>query len=103
MAVATIEGARAPTIDIDVFGEEFLANPYGYHAQVRDAGPVFYLRKYGIYGMARHAEVSAALKDWQTFISSREWVSATSRPRSHGDRRRCCWKPIPRCMIGRAG
>lgn len=71
MAVATIEGARAPTIDIDVFGEEFLANPYGYHAQVRDAGPVFYLRKYGIYGMARHAEVSAALKDWQTFISSR--------------------------------
>jgi hypothetical protein len=39
------------------------------HEQLRDAGPVFKLKKYGIYGMARYAQVQGALNDWQTFIS----------------------------------
>ena len=30
---------------------------------------MFRLERYGIWGMARHAEVFAALNDWQTFIS----------------------------------
>lgn len=60
-----------PVIDIDPFGDDFLADPYAHHAELRDAGPVFWLERYGIFGMARHAEVSAALQDWQTYSSAR--------------------------------
>lgn len=63
--------ASIPSIDIDVFGDDFLAAPYSRHDLFRDAGPLFWLSKYGVYGMARHQEISATLKDWQTFISSR--------------------------------
>ena len=64
-------GLDVPLIDVDVFGDAFLADPYSYHAALRDAGAVFYLSELGVYGMARHAEVSAALKDHATFCSSR--------------------------------
>lgn len=58
-------------LDIDVFDDAFLADPYSFHPALRDAGSVFYLPKLGVYGMARHAQVSAALKDHATFCSSR--------------------------------
>jgi 4-methoxybenzoate monooxygenase (O-demethylating) len=58
-----------PVTAIDPFCEEFCADPYPFHKQLRDVGPIFKLKKYGIYGMARYAQVHAALNDWQTFIS----------------------------------
>lgn len=64
-------GITVPILDIDPFSEEFLADPYAYHAALRDAGPVIYLSTYDIYAMARFAEVQAALKDWQSFCSAR--------------------------------
>lgn len=60
-----------PVLDINPFGEEFLADPYAYHGQLREAGPVVYLSAHGIYAMARFQEVQAALKDWQSFSSAR--------------------------------
>lgn len=65
-AIAEID---TPTIAIDPFSKSFSDDPYPFHEQLRDAGPVVWLSKYGIYGMARHAQVQAALNDWQTFIS----------------------------------
>jgi cytochrome P450 len=59
----------APSSYIDPFSESFFADPYPFHEQLREAGPVVRLEKYGIYGMARHAQVQAALNDWKTFIS----------------------------------
>jgi 4-methoxybenzoate monooxygenase (O-demethylating) len=60
-----------PRLAIDPFDEAFLANPYAHHDALRDAGPVVWLEPVQCYAMARYAEVSAALKDWQTYISSR--------------------------------
>jgi 4-methoxybenzoate monooxygenase (O-demethylating) len=60
-----------PCSDLDPFDEAFLADPYPQHAQLRDAGPVVRLDRYGIYAMARHQEVAAALNDWQTYSSAR--------------------------------
>lgn len=60
-----------PALELDPFSEPFLADPYAHHATLRDAGPVVYLEAHGIYGMARFREVQAALKDWQSFCSSR--------------------------------
>jgi 4-methoxybenzoate monooxygenase (O-demethylating) len=60
---------EAPVLDIDPFDEEFLRAPEPVHRQLRDAGPVVYLERYGIWSMARFAEVQAALRDHQTFCS----------------------------------
>ncbi len=37
---------------------------------MREAGAVVWLERYGIWASARHAEVQAALTDWQTFSSA---------------------------------
>jgi 4-methoxybenzoate monooxygenase (O-demethylating) len=60
-----------PRLNIDPFDEAFLADPYAHHDVLRDAGPVVWLEPVQCYAMARYAEVSAGLKDWQTYISSR--------------------------------
>lgn len=63
--------AAPVVLDVDPFNDAFLADPHAHHAGLREAGPVLWLSATGAYGMARHAEVQAALADWQTFISSR--------------------------------
>lgn len=60
-----------PVLALDPFDEDFLVNPYAHHGALRDAGPVVWLEAIGCYGMARFAEVQPALKDWETYISSR--------------------------------
>ncbi|MBV8849208.1 MAG: cytochrome P450 [Methylobacteriaceae bacterium] len=60
---------RHPVSDIDPFSDAFLTDPYPFHEELREAGPVVRLERYGIWTMARHEQVSAALADWQTFSS----------------------------------
>ena len=59
-----------PVSSIDPFADDFLAAPYPFHAQLRDAGPVVWLERYGLWACARYAEVQAALSDWETFSSA---------------------------------
>jgi cytochrome P450 len=61
--------ASPPVLDIDPFGEDFLRDPEPFHEQLREAGPAVYLQRYGIWSMARFAEVQAALRDHVTFCS----------------------------------
>lgn len=60
-----------PRLAIDPFDEVVLADPYAYHPALRDAGPVVWLESVECYAMARHAEVSSALADPQTYVSGR--------------------------------
>lgn len=60
-----------PALAIDPFDEAFLADPYAHHDALRDAGPVVWLDALGCYGMARFAEVQAALRDHVRFASGR--------------------------------
>jgi cytochrome P450 len=62
---------KASALAIDPFDESFLADPYAHHDALRDAGPVVWLEPIGCYGMARFAEVQAALRDHATFCSGR--------------------------------
>lgn len=55
----------------DPYADDALANPFAHHAALRDAGAVVWLERYGCFGMARYAEVRAALTNWETFISGR--------------------------------
>jgi 4-methoxybenzoate monooxygenase (O-demethylating) len=59
-----------PVSIIDPFSNEFLHHPYPDHETLREAGPVVWLERYGIWAMARHQEVRDTLTDWQTFCSS---------------------------------
>lgn len=63
--------ASAPSTTLDPFEPAVLVDPYLHHGVLRALGPVFWLERYGIWGMARHAEVQSALGDWQTYISGR--------------------------------
>jgi cytochrome P450 len=60
-----------PSLDDDPFGTAVLTDPYDFHRRLRDAGPVVFLPRYGIYAMGRFEDVKAALQDWETFVSSR--------------------------------
>jgi cytochrome P450 len=59
----------APTIDLDPFSTEFLADPYPGHEAMREAGPVVRLERYGIWASARHEPVRTALLDAEAFCS----------------------------------
>lgn len=62
--------AGVPVVDVDPFSDAFLTDPYADHERMREAGPIIWIPKYGIYASARHAEVRAIMNDHTTFISS---------------------------------
>jgi cytochrome P450 len=47
------------------------ADPYPTYERLRDEAPVYYNDRYDVWALSRHADVEAALKNWQTFSSSR--------------------------------
>ena len=59
-----------PVSAVDPFCDEFLSDPFRWHGELREAGPVVWLEHYGIWAMARYAEVHEALRDHATFCSS---------------------------------
>jgi hypothetical protein len=62
--------AGAPVSAADPFADDFLRDPFAGHEELREAGPVVWLERYGVWAMARYAEVHEALRDWETFCSS---------------------------------
>jgi len=63
MTARTEISAGCPRSDIDPFCDEFLADPFGYLAQLRETGPVVHLDLYGVYAVTRHEQVQAVLKN----------------------------------------
>jgi hypothetical protein len=59
-----------PISTVDPFSHGFLGDPYPHHEALREAGPVVWLEKYGVWAMARHDQVREALTDWETYCSS---------------------------------
>ena len=57
MAAAARRFRRGP------FSLEFFEDPHRIHEELRKAGPVVWLSRYGIYAVARYAEVHAVLND----------------------------------------
>lgn len=61
---------QVPSTDYDPYLDSVLDDPYPYYEQLRELGPIFYLSRYGAFGLARHAEIDAVLRDPATFCSS---------------------------------
>ncbi len=57
--------------EVDPFCREFFENPFPAHEELREAGPIARLSRYGVWAAARWEQVHAILNDWQTFCSSR--------------------------------
>jgi len=62
--------AHYPVSDLDPFSERFMSDPFRFHAELRAAGPVVWLERYGIWAISHYAEVFSAVTDAKTFISS---------------------------------
>ena len=69
-AADTMAPAGVPVVDVDPFSDAFLTDPYADHERMREAGPIVWIPRYGIYASARYQEVRAILNDHATYISS---------------------------------
>jgi cytochrome P450 len=47
------------------------ADPYPTYQRLRDEAPIYYNERYDVWALSRHADVEAALKNWQTFSNCR--------------------------------
>ena len=61
---------NAPELDLDFYSDEGLANPYPLYQRLRDAAPVVFLPRLGMYAMGRYKDVRAALGEAELFTSS---------------------------------
>ncbi|TDB85007.1 cytochrome P450 [Actinomadura sp. KC216] len=60
----------APALDLDLFTDEALLDPWPLYQQIRDTGPVCRLSRLNVWAMGRYAQVRAALGDWETYSSA---------------------------------
>jgi 4-methoxybenzoate monooxygenase (O-demethylating) len=67
---STGNATSPPVLDADPFSRENLTDPYPLQEAMREAGPIVWLRPYGIWATARHEHVQAILNDHATFCSS---------------------------------
>jgi cytochrome P450 len=65
------ETLTTSTVVFDPFSDDFFNTPYATYRRMRDEAPVYYNEKYDFYALTRHADVAAAMKDPETFSSSR--------------------------------
>nr|WKU62165.1 cytochrome P450 [uncultured bacterium] len=63
-------GHAVPVSDLDPFAPEVLADPHPAYERLREAGPVVWLQRYGVWAFARYDAVRAALLDHGAFYSS---------------------------------
>ena len=60
-----------PKVVFDPFSEEFFTNPFEIYRRMREETPLYYDEKEDFYALTRHEDVAAALKDFETYSSSR--------------------------------
>ncbi len=69
---------NVPHYSADIYSDEAIRTPWPHYTAMRALGPVVWLPRHGNYALTRHAEVAAALRDHDTFISGKG-VAADAR------------------------
>ena len=64
-----VAASGVPTIEKDPYSTEYLIDPYPFHEELREAGPVIWLETYDVWATGRHEHVRNVLTDWRTFMS----------------------------------
>jgi cytochrome P450 len=60
-----------PKLKFNPVAQEYFENPYEIYKRMRDEAPIYYDEDEDFYALTRHADVAAALKDYESFSSSR--------------------------------
>lgn len=60
-----------PKLVFDPVSQDYFDNPYEIYRRMRDEAPLYYDEEQDFYALTRHADVAAALKDHESFSSSR--------------------------------
>lgn len=55
----------------DPFSAEYYHDPFHVYQRMQDEAPVYYSEQFDFYALTRHADVAAALKDHETYSSTR--------------------------------
>ncbi|MEY2926508.1 MAG: hypothetical protein RL367_985 [Pseudomonadota bacterium] len=58
-----------PVLDLDLFSDDSLRDPYRNYTRLREAAPLVKLQRPDVYAMGRFADVQAALRDSDRLIS----------------------------------
>jgi cytochrome P450 len=77
-------GSAIPSYDVDLYGDEVLADPYPHYRALRDAGPVVWLPRNELHAIARYKDVRESLRAHQLF-SSAQGVAA-NEPANRGSK-----------------
>ncbi len=59
-----------PTLELDLFANDVLVDPYPFYARLRDLGGVVHLPVNDVYALTRYDVIRNALADWETFSSA---------------------------------
>ncbi|CAN5538820.1 cytochrome P450 [soil metagenome] len=59
------------TVYYDPYDTGIVADPYPVYARLVEEAPLYYNERYDFWALSRHADVDAALTDWETFSNSR--------------------------------
>ncbi|MBY0286845.1 MAG: cytochrome P450 [Mycobacteriaceae bacterium] len=60
-----------PKLVFNPYSQEYFENPYDIYRRMRDEAPIYYDEEEDFYALTRHADVAAALKDHESFSSTR--------------------------------
>jgi cytochrome P450 len=60
-----------PKLVFDPYSQEYFDDPYEIYGRMRDETPIYYDEEQDFYALSRHADVAAALKDHESFSSTR--------------------------------
>ena len=60
-----------PQLVFNPVAQDYFENPYEIYRRMRDEAPIYYDEAEDFYALTRHADVAAALKDYESFSSSR--------------------------------
>ena len=108
MANSGQAGLRVPQYAYDFYSDDFIRESWPHCAAMRKLGPVVYIPELDNYPMTRHAEVWAALRDFERFESRHGVVgdafgcdllqgnSVASAPPQHTTLRRTMEPPLQR-------
>jgi 4-methoxybenzoate monooxygenase (O-demethylating) len=67
---AAMDVNHAPSLDVDPFDLDVLADPLPCDTEVREAAPAVWIPKYGFWATGRHEHVAAIFNDWKRFSSA---------------------------------
>lgn len=62
---------KSPSIDVDLFSDEAIADPYPLYEELRNTGAVVWLERYDMWAVSRFEDVRAALRADKTLLSGK--------------------------------